>query len=92
MIIYIDLLGGVIELSLFFFLKQPPFLSWICLQIQESATNDDLISIYYFKKKIHFIPDSQGIIAKELSLIEALQIHPALRYSDEIPLYYYYYY
>lgn len=46
---------------------------------------------FLFQKKIHFIPDSQGVIAKELSLVRALQIHPALRYSDEIPLCYYYY-
>lgn len=45
-----------------------------------------------FQKKIHFIPDSQGVIAKELSLVRALQIHPALQYSDEISLHYYYYY
>ena len=74
-----------------FLKKTPPFLSWICLQIQESATNDVLISIYCFKKR-HFIPDSQGVIAKELSLVRALQIHPVVWYSDEIPLHYYYYY
>ena len=75
----------------FFFLKQP-FLNWVCLQIQESATDDDLISICYLKKKkVYFIPDSQGVIAKELALVRPLQTHPALWYGNEIPLHCCYY-
>lgn len=42
------------------------------------------------KKKAYFIPDSQSVIAKELSFIKTFQFYAALQSSDETPHYYFF--
>lgn len=93
-VIYIDMRvcgGDLIKLNIY--LKNPQTLLELDLFADTGICHKWWFNFHLlFQKKIHFIPDSQGVIAKELFLVRALQIHPALQYSDEISLHYYYYY